>query len=108
MKSVGIKALKDKLSAYLKLVRAGEIVLVTDRDEVIAEIRRPSSIASSSKSRFEQYLEEASRSGSVSMRVGVQTLISQKPFPVSSADLLPPPIPISVQELLDQTRSDRY
>ena len=45
MKSVGIKALKDKLSAYLKLVRAGEIVLVTDRDEVIAEIRRPSSIA---------------------------------------------------------------
>ena len=41
MKSVGIKVLKDNLSKYLRMVRDGEIVLVTDRDEVIAEIQSP-------------------------------------------------------------------
>lgn len=39
MKSVGVKQLKSKLSEYLRLVRSGETVLVTDRDEVIAELR---------------------------------------------------------------------
>ena len=42
MKSVGIKVLKNNLSRYLELVRKGEVVLVTDRDEVIAELRLPS------------------------------------------------------------------
>lgn len=39
MKSVGIKLLKSRLSEYLRIVRAGETVLVTDRDEVVAELR---------------------------------------------------------------------
>ena len=39
MKSVGVKQLKSRLSEYLRLVRNGEIVLVTDRDEVVAELR---------------------------------------------------------------------
>ncbi len=39
MKAVGVKKLKTHLSEYLRLVRAGETVLVTDRDEVIAELR---------------------------------------------------------------------
>lgn len=39
MKSVGIKQLKSRLSEYLRLVRSGETVLVTDRDEVVAELR---------------------------------------------------------------------
>ena len=39
MKTVGIKQLKAKLSEYLRTVRAGETILVTDRDEVIAELR---------------------------------------------------------------------
>ncbi len=39
MKSVGVKQLKARLSEYLRLVRMGETVLVTDRDEVVAEIR---------------------------------------------------------------------
>lgn len=39
MKAVGVKQLKARLSEYLRLVRAGETVLVTDRDEVIAELR---------------------------------------------------------------------
>jgi antitoxin (DNA-binding transcriptional repressor) of toxin-antitoxin stability system len=39
MKSVGVKQLKSRLSEYLRLVRNGETVLVTDRDEVVAELR---------------------------------------------------------------------
>ena len=42
MRSVGIRVLKNQLSKYLALVQKGETVLVTDRDEVVAEIRRPS------------------------------------------------------------------
>jgi len=36
---VGVKELKARLSAYLREVRRGEVVLVTDRDEVVAELR---------------------------------------------------------------------
>jgi antitoxin (DNA-binding transcriptional repressor) of toxin-antitoxin stability system len=39
MKAVGVKQLKSRLSEYLRLVRNGESVLVTDRDEVVAELR---------------------------------------------------------------------
>jgi len=39
MRSVGVKQLKSKLSEYLRIVRTGETVLVTDRDQVIAELR---------------------------------------------------------------------
>ena len=39
MKAVGVKQLKARLSEYLRYVRAGETILVTDRDEVVAEIR---------------------------------------------------------------------
>ncbi|MBX3166950.1 MAG: type II toxin-antitoxin system Phd/YefM family antitoxin [Candidatus Eremiobacteraeota bacterium] len=41
MKSVGIKALKDKLSEYVRLAAAGETILVTDRDQVVAELVPP-------------------------------------------------------------------
>lgn len=39
MKAVGVKELKAKLSEYLRAVKAGEVVLVTDRGEVVAELR---------------------------------------------------------------------
>ncbi len=38
---VGVKNLKNNLSAYLRQVKRGVRVLVTDRDEVIAEIGQP-------------------------------------------------------------------
>jgi antitoxin (DNA-binding transcriptional repressor) of toxin-antitoxin stability system len=41
MKVVGIKMLKDRLSEFVRLVQAGETVLVTDRDEVVAELVPP-------------------------------------------------------------------
>ncbi len=39
MKSVGVKQLKARLSEYIRLVRTGETVLITDRDQVVAELR---------------------------------------------------------------------
>jgi len=41
MKAVGVKQLKARLSEYLRSVKAGEVILVTDRDEVVAELRPP-------------------------------------------------------------------
>ena len=41
MISVGIRDLKNRLSAYLRMVRQGEEVLITDRGEAIAELRQP-------------------------------------------------------------------
>ena len=38
VRAVGIKALKDHLSEYVRLAEGGETVLVTDRDRVVAEL----------------------------------------------------------------------
>lgn len=45
MRRVGVGELKAKLSAFLRLVRAGDTVIVTDRGREIAEIRKPGSLA---------------------------------------------------------------
>lgn len=37
--NVGTKDLKNRLSHYLRKVRAGEVVRVTDRGKVVAELR---------------------------------------------------------------------
>ena len=41
MKAVGVRELKDRLSEYLRLVKEGEEILVTDRGDVVAELRQP-------------------------------------------------------------------
>jgi antitoxin (DNA-binding transcriptional repressor) of toxin-antitoxin stability system len=41
MKTVGVRELKNRLSEYLRQVRAGESVLVTDRGQVVAEFSPP-------------------------------------------------------------------
>ena len=41
MRSVSIKLLKNRLSEYIRLAAAGETVLVTDRDRVVAELGPP-------------------------------------------------------------------
>jgi prevent-host-death family protein len=38
MQTVGIKELKNKLSAYVRAAEAGETVLVTDRGKVVAQL----------------------------------------------------------------------
>lgn len=41
MKAVGLRELKNRLSEYIRDVRRGESLLVTDRGEVVAEIGPP-------------------------------------------------------------------
>ena len=41
MKTVGVRELKNRLSEYLRQVRSGEGVLVTDRGQVVAELTTP-------------------------------------------------------------------
>lgn len=38
---MNIRALKDKLSAYLRDVQHGDVFLITDRGRVVAELRQP-------------------------------------------------------------------
>jgi antitoxin (DNA-binding transcriptional repressor) of toxin-antitoxin stability system len=44
MKAVGVRELKNRLSEYLRAVREGERVLVTDRGQVVAELRAPGAL----------------------------------------------------------------
>ena len=64
MKVVGIKQLKARLSEYVRLARAGETVLATERNEVVAELRsarRQTPIAD----RLEELLEALAATGEI-------------------------------------------
>jgi len=61
MQSVGIKALKNRLSEYVRAAAAGETVLVTDRGQVVAELVSPRLRADASPD--EQRLGELMRQG---------------------------------------------
>lgn len=41
MRAVGLKVLKNRLSEYVRVAAAGETVLITDRDRVVAELVPP-------------------------------------------------------------------
>lgn len=61
MRSVGLKVLKNRLSEYVRLAAQGEVVLVTDRDRVVAELTPPS--AGRSRDLADAVLAEAVREG---------------------------------------------
>lgn len=61
MHSVGIKALKNRLSEYVRAAAAGETVLVTDRGQVVAELVSPRVRADASH--VEQRLGQLMRQG---------------------------------------------
>ena len=44
MKVVGIREFKDRLSEYVRMARRGEDILLTERGEVVAELRGPDAI----------------------------------------------------------------
>jgi antitoxin (DNA-binding transcriptional repressor) of toxin-antitoxin stability system len=41
MRKVGLKILKNRLSEYVRLAAAGETIVITDRDRVVAELVPP-------------------------------------------------------------------
>ena len=84
MQTVGIKALKNNLSEYIRAVAAGETVLVTDRGRVVAEIIPARSQADDATP--EQRLAELARLGLVTLgkraRTGPPRRIGGVPFDV--------------------------
>lgn len=97
MRSVGVEVLNSHLSEYLRLARAGEIVLVTDRERVIAEIGPPRETKKSLVA--DALLADAVRNGWLTPPV------------LSSGAALPAPAPIAplaeIVAELDDDRSDR-
>ena len=97
MRSVGLKALNNKLSEYVRLAAAGETVLVTDRDRVVAEIVPPR--AERSPILADAKLADLVRKG----------LLTPAPLPNAGPPPKPPPV-MTMEELLDmldEARSDR-
>ena len=97
MRSVGIKALNSRLSEYVRLAASGETVLVTDRDQVVAELGPLRDTRSPVLA--DAFLAEAVRSGVLT--------------PPALAGSGPPPKPPPVATLnevlaeLDESRRDR-
>lgn len=81
MKSVGIKQLKARLSEYVRLARGGETILVSDRDEVVAELgpaRRPSPAPDS----VDALLDRLARNGHISRAPRAGLLQPWRPKPL--------------------------
>lgn len=100
MRVVGIKELKTKLSEYLRMVRHGEVFLVTDRDEVVAELRPAGPLAVQPESAPDALLERMIASGDVAPpRLSAEDW-SWRPRPLGLADG-------TAAELLNELRSER-
>jgi antitoxin (DNA-binding transcriptional repressor) of toxin-antitoxin stability system len=97
MNSVGIKALKSRLSEYVRAAAAGETVLVTDRGRVVAELIAPRVSATATPE--EQRLSDLVRHGLLT------------PAKESARKRLPRRRPLSpladVLRDLDESRADR-
>jgi antitoxin (DNA-binding transcriptional repressor) of toxin-antitoxin stability system len=61
MKSIGIKELKNNLSSYLEFVKKGETILILDRNNPIAEIKK----FSPSENQTDLYIKEATENNSL-------------------------------------------
>lgn len=93
MRAVGIKTLKNKLSEYVRLAAAGETVLITDRDQVVAELVPPR--AGRAAGVGDALLAEAVRKGWVT-----PALLAGPPSP-------PPTSGVPLQRILEELRADR-
>ena len=97
MRAVGIKVLKNKLSEYVRLAAAGETVLISDRDQVVAQLGPPD--AGRSPAVADALLADAVRRG----------LVTPAALPPGEPPPAPPGV-MSFEELLaelDQSREDR-
>jgi antitoxin (DNA-binding transcriptional repressor) of toxin-antitoxin stability system len=100
MRVVGIKQLKAKLSEYLREVRRGEAFLVTDRDQVVAELRPPLSEAPVQGDELDQAMEALAAAGEVQPARAKKKGWTWSPRGAA----LPPGTAAAV---LDEIRSDR-
>ena len=100
MRVVGIRQLKARLSEYLREVKRGETFLVTDRDEVVAELGPPGAGAPESVEPFERELDALARSGELTPARLPRNEWTWRPRGAGLA-------PGSAARLLEELRADR-
>jgi antitoxin (DNA-binding transcriptional repressor) of toxin-antitoxin stability system len=97
MRVAGIRELKNRLSEYLRQVRAGEIVLITDRGEVIAELGPPG-----------LYPAELKRSPALAALVRERVIGPGLPNAADAYPALPRRVPEgTAARLMDEARGNR-
>ena len=100
MKAIGVRELKAQLSRYLREVQTGEIVLVTDRGRVIAELRSPT-VAPKPESEIDRKLRLMAERGG--LRIG-------EPHDPELYRRIPPMPPApegTAQRLINEEREER-
>ena len=102
MKTVGVKVLKNNLSRYLKLVQEGEIVLVSDRNEVIAEISKPVTAIRGEVSKWEDFCNRLVRKGTMIPAKRRESIVRAL---IRKRDALP--TDGDIQKTLKRTRANR-
>ena len=90
---MGLKVLKNKLSAYVRLAASGETVLITDRERVVAELVPPQEDHASNP--LEAILADLVQRGWLTPATG------SMPDPVPSRPVM------TLQELLAELEQDR-
>ncbi|MFN2602298.1 MAG: type II toxin-antitoxin system Phd/YefM family antitoxin [Gemmatimonadaceae bacterium] len=89
MISVGIRELKNNLSRYLKKVKAGQRIAITDRGRVVAELRKPQSASASSlKSRLDELIVAGLARGPIESGDPLENLPSFRLPPGTAAGLI--------------------
>jgi antitoxin (DNA-binding transcriptional repressor) of toxin-antitoxin stability system len=63
MRTVGVRDLKNGLSAYLRLAKGGETILITERKEIVAVLQGAADGPTAGDGAIEEYLREGGRSG---------------------------------------------
>ena len=97
MKAVGVKALKAKLGEYVRMAKAGETILVTEREEVVAELR-PARRQPLAEGTLEDRLRDLADQGQVTLRSADKPWSEVRPPRAVSG--------ISSQHILDLLREE--
>ena len=99
MHSVGIKILKARLSEYVRLVKRGDTILVTERDQVVAELR-PARRKSQGPPGLAEHLAALAERGEATLR-------TKSPRSWTPPRRKSRALPLSSTEILEALRQDR-
>jgi antitoxin (DNA-binding transcriptional repressor) of toxin-antitoxin stability system len=100
MKAVGVKQLKARSRNICVTVRAGETILITDREEVVAELRPSARRAPLPNHTIEELLDSLAERGDVTRAGLPKGTWTRKVAGMGLA-------PRTAADLLNQIRSDR-
>lgn len=100
MRAIGIREMKSRFSEYLRLVAEGEVVLVTDRGRVVAQLAPPPAAGAPPVSE-EAALRRLAAAGKVRLPTP-GSVLSAREGPVKGA-----PTGLDIAGILNEMREDR-